>query len=189
VDSGTITIGFVFLICLFDLSWHHFLPNNHTMPSHREQKLLPYPTDFVFDLVADVARYPEFVPWCVSSKILRCGDSWFMANLGIGYKLIQERFTSKVLLDRANRIDVEYFDGPFRTLTNSWQFQAVADDQCMIDFSLAFEFKSRLLQTVVEGLFLEVVRRMVGAFEQRALQIYTKQIGLAEDSPNHSAPL
>ncbi|MBM3602572.1 MAG: type II toxin-antitoxin system RatA family toxin [Alphaproteobacteria bacterium] len=142
------------------------------MPSHHEQKLLPYPADFVFDLVADVARYPEFLPWCVSSKILRCGDSWFMANLGIGYKLIQERFTSKVLLDRANTIDVQYFDGPFRTLSNRWQFQAVGQDQCRIDFTLAFEFKSRLLHALVEGLFLEVVRRMVDAFEQRAQQLY-----------------
>lgn len=146
------------------------------MPAHHEQKDLPYPAPFLFDLVADVASYPEFVPWCVGAKILRCGDSWFIADLGIGYKMIKERFTSKVLLTPHQAVDVEYYDGPFKSLSNRWRFHPIDEQNCRVEFELEFAFKSRLLHALVEGLFLEVVRHMVGAFEKRAAEKSAQQL-------------
>ena len=141
------------------------------MPSHAEQRTLPYSPEQIFDLVADVARYPEFLPWCVASRINRRDGDVFEADVMIGFKITREKFTSRVTLSRPSHIEVEYTDGPFKYLTNHWKF-APTDDGCLIDFHIDFEFRSRLLQRVLEPLFTEAVRRMVSAFESRAGVIY-----------------
>ncbi len=126
-------------------------------------------------MVADVERYPEFLPWCEGARIKRRQEKRLIADLIIGFKLIRERFTSKVDLNPEDlRIDVEYVDGPFRYLKNHWIF-VPHDEGCMIDFHVDFEFRSRLLQTIMEPLFHEAVRRMVGAFEERARSLYEEQ--------------
>jgi coenzyme Q-binding protein COQ10 len=141
------------------------------MPTHAEQRFLPYSCEEVFDLVADVGRYPEFLPWCVGARIREKTDTLVVADLLIGWRLVRERFTSRVILDRPRRIDVEYTDGPFKYLKNHWEFIA-RPGGCVIDFHVDFAFRSRLLQTVIETLFNEAVRRMVSAFESRARQLY-----------------
>ncbi|GAB6053335.1 type II toxin-antitoxin system RatA family toxin [Magnetospira thiophila] len=142
------------------------------MPTHAEQKLLPFAPDQLFDLVADVARYPEFLPWCVGARIKRREDVVIWADLIIGFKMFRESFTSKVALDRDNlRIHVEYQQGPFKYLNNHWVFQPHPDGT-MIDFFVDFEFHSKLLQKAIGVVFNEAVRRMVASFEKRAHALY-----------------
>lgn len=143
------------------------------MPSHSEQRELPYPPERLFDLVADVGRYPEFLPWCVASRVLSRSETDLRAELAIGFKGIRERFISQVALDRPNhRIDVTYEDGPFKYLENHWVFHDKGEAGCLLDFHVDFEFKSRLLAMVIGPLFDEAVRRMVQAFEDRAATLH-----------------
>lgn len=142
------------------------------MPTHAERRILPYTREQLFDLVADVERYPEFLPWCVGARIRERRADVIVADLLIGFRMVRERFTSRVTLDRPQRIDVTYAEGPFRYLQNRWLFEATEDGGCRIDFFVDFEFRSRVLQTLIGALFSEAVRRMVAAFESRARQLY-----------------
>ena len=142
------------------------------MPTHAERRQLPYTAEQLFDLVADVERYPEFLPWCLGARIRERQADVIVADLLIGFKMVRERFTSRVVLDRPNRIDVSYTDGPFRYLNNHWTFEPQPDGGCVIDFYVDFEFRSRMLQKIIGVLFNEAVKRMVGAFEGRARQLY-----------------
>ncbi|HZL59386.1 MAG TPA: type II toxin-antitoxin system RatA family toxin [Stellaceae bacterium] len=141
------------------------------MPVHAEQRLLPYTPEQLFDLVADIERYPEFLPWCVGSRIRERHDNQIVADLMIGWRVVRERFTSRVTLYRPDRIDVSYADGPFKYLDNHWKF-IPQHGGTLIDFNVDFQFRSRLLQTVIETVFTEAVKRMVGAFEARARELY-----------------
>ena len=141
------------------------------MPTHAEQRTLPYTAEQLFDLVADVERYPEFLPWCVGARIRERRPDLIVADLLIGFRMFRERFTSKVTLARPGRIDVAYSEGPFRYLDNHWIFEPV-DGGCRIDFFVDFEFRSAILQKLIGVLFNEAVRRMVAAFETRAQQLY-----------------
>lgn len=142
------------------------------MPTHAENRVVPYRAEQMYALVADIARYPEFLPWCVGARVTRQQGNVIWADLIIGYKMIRERFTSKVTLtEEHRRIDVEYADGPFRYLNNHWVFQPT-EDGCLIDFYVDFEFKNPILQRVMGLFFNEAVRRMVHAFEERAHALY-----------------
>jgi coenzyme Q-binding protein COQ10 len=141
------------------------------MPTHAEQRVLPYTPEQLFALVADIERYPEFLPWCVGARIRERKPDLVVADLIIGFRMFRERFTSRVALAPPRRIDVAYTDGPFRYLNNHWVFDRVPGG-CRLDFFVDFEFKSRILQRVIELLFHEAVRRMVAAFEARAQQLY-----------------
>jgi coenzyme Q-binding protein COQ10 len=142
------------------------------MPTHAEQRVLPYTPDQMFDLVADVDRYPEFLPWCIGSRIRRRRGNTIVADLVIGFKMIRERFTSEVKLHPDDKmIDVKYLEGPFKYLNNSWTFHEHAKG-CKVDFYIDFEFRTRFLQRMMEPLFNEAVKRMVRAFESRADALY-----------------
>jgi coenzyme Q-binding protein COQ10 len=142
------------------------------MPTHAEQRTLPYSPRQMFDLVADVEKYPEFLPWCIGARIRKRREQEITADLVIGFKMIRERFTSQVKLDPDKmRIDVTYLDGPFKYLNNHWVFLD-HEKGCMIDFYVDFEFRTRVLQRMMEPLFNEAVRRMVRAFEHRADKLY-----------------
>jgi coenzyme Q-binding protein COQ10 len=143
------------------------------MPTHAEQRVLPYTPEQMYALVADVERYPEFLPWCVAARIRERGADFIDADLIIGFRMFRERFTSHVKLAPPGRIDVAYAEGPFRYLNNHWEFERVPGG-CRVDFFVDFEFKSRVLQKIIEVLFSEAVRRMVAAFEGRAQQLYGK---------------
>ncbi len=154
------------------------------MPTHAETRYLPYAPDQLFDLVADVERYPEFLPWCVAARIRRRDGDIFFADLVIGFKMIRERYTSKVCLDRAGqRIDVHYTEGPFHHLNNHWIFVPAPDGGTDINFFVDFEFRSKLLQKVIGALFNEAVRMMVASFEKRARQLYGADGRTASPSP------
>ena len=142
------------------------------MPLHSEQRILPYTPEQLFTLVADIEKYPEFLPWCVGCKITDQQDTIMYADLIIGHKMIRERFSSKVTLDYPNHIHVEYLKGPMEYLSNDWHFSFTLDGGCMIDFHLEFEFKNPALKALMGVFFHEAVRRMVGAFEKRAGALY-----------------
>jgi len=129
----------------------------------------------MFDLVAAVELYPEFLPWCKAARIRERKDDLIVADLVIGFKGVTERFTSRVTLDSTiPKIDVSYEDGPFKYLENKWIFEKSADG-CVIDFYVDFEFRSRLLQGLMGLVFTEAVRKMVHAFEKRADALYSDQ--------------
>ena len=147
------------------------------MPTHAEKRRLPHTAQQMYDLVADVARYPEFLPWCSAARIrdrhpFDEGEI-LDAELVISFKVFRERFGSRVTLRPAQRrVDVEYLDGPFRYLNNHWQFTDLPEGGCEVDFFVDFEFRSRALQAVIGVVFNEAVRRMVRAFEDRADRLY-----------------
>ncbi len=143
------------------------------MSTHSETKILPHTPDQMFDLVADVERYPEFLPWCVGARVRSRDERLLVADLIIGFKGFRQSFTSRVTLDRATmKIDVMYQDGPFKYLKNNWKFEKQKANHCLLDFYVEFEFKSHLMQGLIETLFSEAVRRMVAAFERRADELY-----------------
>ncbi len=150
------------------------------MPTHAEKRIVPYTPEQMFDLVAGVERYPEFLPWCVASRIRRRDPGrGFVADLVIGYKMVRERFTSHVSVQRPDRIDVAYSEGPFKYLNNHWEFMPHPEG-CEIDFYVDFEFRSKMLQSVIRRLFNEAVQRMVTAFERRAHDLYGSQSSARE---------
>jgi coenzyme Q-binding protein COQ10 len=142
------------------------------MPRHAETRKVPYSAQQMFDLVADVERYPEFLPWCYGARIRRREGNVLYADLLIGFRMLREKYTSKVELLRPNAINVEYHEGPFRHLDNHWKFTDRPEGGCVIDFYVDFEFRSRLLRTTMGFVFAEAVHLMVRAFESRARKIY-----------------
>lgn len=135
----------------------------------------------MFDLVADVERYPEFVPLCKSLKVRKRipgenGTDVIVADMTVAYKLIRENFISRVTLDRPNlQILVEYLDGPFSSLKNRWTFMPASDSTCEVEFFIAYEFKSRMLGLLMGAMFDAAFRRFAAAFERRADQVYGTQ--------------
>ena len=149
------------------------------MPTHAEQRRLPYSAKQLFDLVADVERYPEFVPLCKALRILSRkpeadGRETLIADMTVGYKLIRETFTSRVALDRPNlKLRVEYIDGPFSRLENIWTFKdEVEDEGSHVGFFIDYEFKSRTLGMLMGSMFDAAFRKFASAFERRADAVY-----------------
>ena len=140
------------------------------MRSHEEIVISPYTKEQIYDLVRDVEKYPQFIPWCVDAKILEKSDEWIIADLVVGFKGISETYRSKVHLLK-DEIDIEYLKGPFSHLENNWKFRPHGNG-CEIDFMIKFEFKSKLLQGLIGGLFDKAVMKMMHAFETRASEIY-----------------
>jgi coenzyme Q-binding protein COQ10 len=154
------------------------------MPTHAEQRVLGHSPEQLYTLVADVERYPEFLPWCLAARVRRREGSLVVADLVIGFKMIREHFTSRVRLDEAGRrIDVDYVEGPFKYLNNHSLFEPHPEG-CLIDFYVDFEFRSRILQKMMEALFHEAVKRMVRAFETRADALYGAPLAAGPGSQN-----
>ena len=141
------------------------------MPTHAEKRTLPYTPEQMFQLVADVGRYPEFLPWCAAAKVRSRTETEIVADLTIGFKLWRESFTSRVSLDRPHKCIVKYEHGPFRYLNNQWTFDPDPIG-CRVSFFVDFEFRSRILQAAIGVVFNEAVRRMVNAFLKRARDVY-----------------
>jgi coenzyme Q-binding protein COQ10 len=142
------------------------------MYTHSEKRNLPYTPEQLFDLVADVASYPEFLPWCLSSKIMKREGGTFYADVVIGYKMLREKFTSKVVTKRPDSIHVEYLSGPMKHLSNRWKFIREKDGTCTIDFHVEFAFRNIIFEKLMGVFFHELVRRMVSAFEARVRDLY-----------------
>ena len=148
------------------------------MPQHKDSRILPYTADQMYALVADIERYPEFLPWNTAARIRSRrpgpdGGELVEADLVISFKVFRERFGSRVTLWPADRrIDTEYLDGPFRYLKSRWSFAPLPDGGCHVDFFVDFEFRNRVLQGVIGIVFNEAMHRIVKAFEDRAKALY-----------------
>ena len=139
--------------------------------------MVPYTAEQLFDLVADVGKYPQFLPWCVAARVRSATATELVADLTIGFGPFRESFTSRVTLDRSRQIQVRYENGPFRYLNNQWGFtpHTLPDRNtvgCVVQFFVDFEFRSRILQAAIGVVFNEAVRRMVNAFLKRAGDVY-----------------
>lgn len=142
------------------------------MPGVREQRRLPYGAEQMFDLVADVDKYPEFLPWVVATRVRSHSETEMVADMLVGFKALREKFTSHVTLDRPDHIRVQYVDGPLRDLDNHWTFTPLEDGGCEIDFAVDFVFKSRMFEALAGQYFDRAFRKMVAAFETRADELY-----------------
>ena len=146
------------------------------MPSHSEKRQVPYSDEQMFALVADVERYPEFLPWCAATRIrTREGDT-FTADLLAAFGAFREKFTSRVRLDPAAKIiTIEYIEGPFQHLTNRWQFTAT-ETGSEVAFDIDFRFKSRTLEALISGMFTRAVEKMTASFVTRADALYGSKV-------------
>lgn len=149
------------------------------MPTHSETRTLPYSARQMFDLVADVDRYPEFLPWCaaarVKSRVQADGGEVMEADLVVSFKVFRERFTSRVeLMEAEGEIVTEYLDGPFRYMKSDWRFRDV-EGGCEVQFFVDFAFRNMILQQLIGVVFNEAMQRIVRAFEQRAAVLYGTQ--------------
>ncbi|MEL6509232.1 MAG: type II toxin-antitoxin system RatA family toxin [Pseudomonadota bacterium] len=147
------------------------------MPTHSETRTLPYTAQQMYDLVADVGSYPEFIPWCAAARVRtrteHAGAEVMEADLVISFKVFRERFGSRVTLHAARKsIDTEYIDGPFRYMKSTWDF-VDAPGGCEVKFFVDFEFKNAVLQGIIGVVFNEAMQRIVRAFERRAATLYT----------------
>jgi coenzyme Q-binding protein COQ10 len=141
------------------------------MPTHAEIKIVPYSPEQMFNLVADVAKYPQFLPWCVAARVSPVSETEEITNLTIGFGPFRESYSNRVIMDRPTLIQVRYEKGPFRYLNNQWKFDPDPRG-CKVDFFVDFEFRSKLLQSAIGMVFNEASRRMVNAFLKRARDVY-----------------
>ena len=142
------------------------------MPRHSEDRYLPYTPEQLFELVADVEHYDEFLPWVVAVRVRSSSETETVADLVVGFNAFKERFTSRVVKQRPERICVDYIEGPLKYLHNEWRFERAADGGTDVHFSVDFAFRSRLFETLAGQMFDRALRRMTGAFEKRAEQFY-----------------
>jgi coenzyme Q-binding protein COQ10 len=143
------------------------------MPRHSETRHLPYTPEQLFDLVADVARYDEFLPWVVAVRVRSSSETETLADLVVGFNAFKERFTSRVTKRRPTHICVDYIEGPLKYLKNEWRFEAArSGDGTEVHFSVDFAFRSRIFEALAGQMFDRALRRMTGAFEQRAAALY-----------------
>ncbi len=147
------------------------------MPTHSENRQMPYTAEQMYDLVADVARYPEFLPWCSAARIRSRtsvdASEVMLADLVISFKVFREKFGSRVTLHpEAQKIDTEYLDGPFKYMKSNWAFADNDAGGCDVKFFVDFEFKNAILQGIIGIVFNEAMQRIVRAFEARAEALY-----------------
>jgi coenzyme Q-binding protein COQ10 len=142
------------------------------MPKHREVRRLPWSAAEMFDLVADIGRYPEFLPWVQGMRVGPERDGIVVADMIVGFRMIREKFTSRVTLDRPKTVHVEYLDGPMKHLFNDWTFRVAPGGGCEIDFAVDFEFRNRAFEALAGMFFTQAFEKMVGAFVARAEALY-----------------
>ncbi len=153
------------------------------MPRHSETRYFPYTPDQLFELVSDVGSYDEFLPWVSAVRIRSDNEREMVADLIVGFNAFKERFTSRVTKHRPNHICVDYVEGPLKYLKNEWRFDPAPDGGTNVHFSVDFAFKSRLFESLAGAMFDRALRRMTGAFEQRAAALY----GISRSSAQSAA--
>jgi len=152
------------------------------MPGIHEIRALPYRAEQMFDLVADVARYGEFLPWVVATRVRSDSETEMLADMLVGFKAIREKFTSRVTKDRPHSITVHYIDGPMKDLDNAWHFRPLAGGGCEVDFRVEFTFRNRVFESLAGQYFDKAFRKMMAAFEQRADELYGNSSSSAQST-------
>ena len=157
------------------------------MPKHHEVRHLRYSAEQMFDLVADVKRYAEFLPWVLGMRVRADSPTETTADMIVGFKGLRETFTSKVRKDRPHTIEVDYVDGPLKYLRNSWKFVPEGEG-CAVDFTVDFQFKNRMFEMLAGQVFGAALRKMIGAFETRADELYgSSALGISNSSAHSAA--
>ena len=136
------------------------------------KKKMNYSKKQMFDLISDVSKYPEFLPWCVSTSIYNKSNNIFFSDMEIGFKFIKENFTSKVTLIESNKVCSEAVSGVFKKMNNIWEINYISEQECEINLSIEFQFKSLILQNIIGKLFEKASKKMIIAFEERAYNLY-----------------
>jgi len=157
------------------------------MPRHSETRHLPYSPQQMFDLVADVAAYPEFLPWVSAIRVRENSETEMLADMIVGFKGLRETFTSRVVKQRPTSVHVDYVDGPLKHLSNDWQFRPDGAGGVLIDFTVDFAFKNRMFEMLAGQVFDRALRKMIGAFETRANALYAPKSSGSSSSSAHSA--
>jgi coenzyme Q-binding protein COQ10 len=142
------------------------------MHTIQETRQLPYSAEQMFDLVADVARYGEFLPWVVATRVKSDSDTEMVADMLVGFKMLREKFTSRITKSRPSELQVHYIDGPMRDLDNRWHFAPRGPGGCEIDFRVTFSFRNALFEKLAGQYVDRAFGKMVAAFETRAAQLY-----------------
>jgi coenzyme Q-binding protein COQ10 len=141
------------------------------MPGLHEVRRMPYSARQMYDLVADVSRYSEFLPWVIATRVRSDSETEMVADMLVGFKMLREKFTSKVVKEAPHLITVQYVDGPMRDLDNRWEFRDV-EGGCELDFNVTFSFRNALFESIAGQYFDRAFRKMVEAFEARAAELY-----------------
>lgn len=157
------------------------------MPKHSETRRLPYTPEQMFDLVADVGRYGEFLPWVSAVRVRSDSDTEMVADLIVGFKGLRETFSSRVEKQRPGHIRVDYLEGPLKHLHNDWTFRPDGQGGCLVDFEVDFAFKSRVFEMLAGQVFDRALRMMINAFEERAARLYGDSTSGAAGSPGSSS--
>ncbi|MDD3797717.1 MAG: type II toxin-antitoxin system RatA family toxin [Novosphingobium sp.] len=142
------------------------------MPGIHEVRRLPYSAEQMFDLVADVGRYNEFLPWVMATRVRSDCETEMVADMLVGFKALREKFTSRVIKDRPRSIEVIYLDGPLKDLDNRWLFTPVSETACEVDFNVDFTFKNKMFEKLAGQYFEKAFHKMVAAFEEQAAKRY-----------------
>jgi coenzyme Q-binding protein COQ10 len=157
------------------------------MPRHSEKRVLPYSPEQMFDLVADVGRYQEFLPWVAATRIRSDSEDEMVADLVVGFRALKETFTSRARKIRPREIEIDYIEGPLKYLHNSWTFAPAPGGGTEVDFRVDFAFRNRLFEALAGQMFDRALRRMIGAFEERARALYGDSESGSSSSSAHSA--
>jgi coenzyme Q-binding protein COQ10 len=142
------------------------------MPSHHERRELPHSAAQMYDLVADVRRYPEFLPWVSAIRVRSESESEVLADMIVGFKSLKETFSSRVLKTPTTQIVVDYLDGPLKHLHNQWKFEDIVSGGSIVDFSVDFSFRNAMFEAIAGQFFDSALRKMTGAFIDRADELY-----------------
>ncbi|MET0361038.1 MAG: type II toxin-antitoxin system RatA family toxin [Sphingobium sp.] len=156
------------------------------MPRHEETRHLPYTPEQMYDLVADVAAYPQFLPWVSAMRLRSDGPTETVADMIVGFKGLRETFTSRVRKVRPDSVHVDYLDGPLKHLSNDWRFRDDGAGGVLVDFCVDFAFKNRMFEMLAGQMFDKALRKMIGAFETRAAELYAGS-GAASGNSSSSA--
>ncbi len=157
------------------------------MPKHSETRHLPYTPDQLFDLVADVRRYAEFLPWVVAVRVRSDSETETVADLVVGFKALKETFTSRVIKQRPHSLEIDYVDGPLKYLHNNWKFEDDGQGGTNIHFAVDFAFKNRMFELLAGQMFDRALRKMIGAFCERAHALYSVDPGISNSSAHRAA--
>ncbi|HEV2866890.1 MAG TPA: type II toxin-antitoxin system RatA family toxin [Allosphingosinicella sp.] len=157
------------------------------MPRHTEQRNLPYTPEEMFDLVADVKSYQEFLPWVAAVRVRSNSETDMIADLVVGFRALKETFTSRVHKRRPTEIRIDYIEGPLKYLHNNWTFRPDGKGGTDIGFCVDFAFRSRIFETLAGQMFDRALRRMIGAFEERAHALYGAGVSGSSSSSAQSA--
>ncbi len=142
------------------------------MPHHHEQRVLPHSAGQMFDLVADVKRYPEFLPWVSAIRIRKDDEHEMLADMVVGFKSLRETFSSRVLKTPKSSIVVDYLDGPMKHLHNAWKFADLPQGGSTVDFTVDFSFRNKMFEALAGQFFDSALRKMTSAFIERADKLY-----------------